>query len=79
MATQDNARRFLQKLADDHDFRQRVQKDPVSALAEYGFHPDPASVPKGGVDLPSSEHIAANLDSLGEKMTSSLGIVVFKA
>ncbi|HOV59095.1 MAG TPA: NHLP-related RiPP peptide [Rhodanobacteraceae bacterium] len=79
MATQENARRFLQKLAEDDQFRQRVQKDPLGALAEYGFHPDPKTIPAGGVSLPSSEHIASNLDDLGAKLTSSLGIVVFKA
>ncbi len=77
MATQENARKFLQRLADDDAYRAQVQKDPIGCLAEYGFKVDPAAAPKE-VNLPSKADIAANIDQLGERLTSSLGYVVFK-
>lgn len=77
MATQDNARKFLQRLADDDAYRAQVEKDPVGCLAEYGFKVDPAKAP-ASVNLPSSKEINANIDQLGERLTSSLGIVFFK-
>ena len=63
----------------DGQFRQRVQKDPLGALAEYGFHPIENHPGRRRLLHRAPSTWLANLDDLGPKLTSSLGIVVFKA
>ena len=76
MTTQENARKFLQRLADDDAYRAQVEKDPVGCLAEYGFKVDKAKAP-ARVKLPSSKEIKANIDQLSERISSTSGIYVF--
>ncbi|WP_147653799.1 NHLP-related RiPP peptide [Vulcaniibacterium gelatinicum] len=79
MTAQDNARKLLQLLATDDDFRRKFEADPVGLLKAYGIEVDPSQVPPGGVRLPSKEQIARNLDTLSNELHATMGIIVFKA
>jgi|GEM_PF-2825844 len=79
MTTQDQARAFLQRLADDPGFREKVQSDPASTLSEYGFKIDPANLPKRPIQLPKPEEIRANLDRMSGELTSGMAIIFFEA
>lgn len=76
MTTLDNARKMLERLASDDEFRARVEADPIGGLAEYGFKIDPANVPKS-VKLPEKAQIRANLDALSQEFHSTAGVVIF--
>lgn len=76
MATQDNARKLLERLASDDDFRALMEKSPVSAFAEYGIKVDPSIAP-GKVILPSKEEIGSDLDLLSKQIEGSYGYILF--
>ena len=77
MATQDNARKLLERLAEDDDFRARMEADPVAAFAEHGFTLDPAILPDKKVVLPSKEEIRGNLDKMSRQLEATSGWIVF--
>lgn len=76
MATQDNARKLLERLASDDDFRALMEKSPVAAFAEYGINVDPSIAP-GKVALPSKEEIGSDLDLLSKQIEGSYGFILF--
>ena len=76
MASQDNARKLLQRLAEDNAFRERMQADPIAAFAEYGFVIDPAIAPHR-IELPTRYEIDRNIDLLSRQMASTNGWIVF--
>lgn len=76
MATQENARKLLERLASDDDFRALMQKSPVAAFAEYGINVDPDIAP-GKVVLPSKEEIGSDIDLLTKQVQQSAGFIIF--
>ncbi|HZX78939.1 NHLP-related RiPP peptide [Lysobacter sp.] len=76
MTTSKNTLELLQRLADDDDFRSRLEANPVATLAEYGFQVDPAIAPFAA-HLPSKEHIRDNMDLLSKQMEASNTWVIF--
>lgn len=76
MAAQDNARKLLERLASDDDFRELMQKSPVTAFAEFGIHLDPEIAPSK-VILPSKEEIGSDIDLLSKQMQLSSGFIIF--
>ena len=76
MTGQDNSRKLLARLASDDDFRARMESDPISALAEYGFKVDPSIAP-GTVQLPSKEEISKNAELLSRQLEATSGWSVF--
>lgn len=76
MATQENARKLLERLATDDDFRAKMEADPVAAFAEHGFTIDPSIAP-AKVQLPSKEEINKNTDLLSKQLEATSGWVVF--
>lgn len=76
MANQDNARKLLERLAQDDAFRARMESDPITALAEYGFKVDPSIAP-AKVQLPSKEDILSNTELLSKQLEASYGFVIF--
>ena len=76
MATQDNARKLLERLASDDDFRARMEKSPVAAFAEYGITVDPGIAPSRVV-LPSKEEIGSDMDLLAKQIDRSFGFILF--
>lgn len=76
MAKQTKAQQLLERLASDDDFRARMEKEPVAALAEYGFVIDPEIAPSN-VALPSKEHIKENADLLAKQLEATSGWIVF--
>lgn len=76
MANQDNARKLLERLAQDDAFRAKMESDPIPVLAEYGFKVDPSIAP-GKVQLPSKEEIASNIDLLSKQLEATSAWVIF--
>jgi putative modified peptide len=76
MANKDNARKLLQRLAEDDAFREHMQTDPVAAFAEYGFKIDPGIAPNK-IELPSKYEISKNMDLLSQQMEATSGWIVF--
>ena len=76
MANQENARKLLERLASDDDFRSLMERSPVDAFAEYGIKVDPSIAPRKVV-LPSKEAIDANIDTLSRQIEHSVGFVLF--
>lgn len=76
MANQANARKLLERLAEDDAFREQMQADPIAALAEYGFKIDPDIAPHK-IELPSKYEISKNIDLLSQQMEATSGWVVF--
>jgi hypothetical protein len=56
----DQAVEFVSRLANDDDFRERLQKDPKSVLWDYGVELAPELIPEE-VELPAKEEIQAFL------------------
>lgn len=77
MANTENARKFLERVSSDPDYRKAVERDPVGELARHGFTVDPKDVPKEGIKLPSDEAIRKNLDHLSERMQATVGEIFF--
>lgn len=76
MTTQDNARKLLERLSTDDEFRARMEADPIAAFAEYGFTIDPEIAPRK-IELPSKYEISKNLDMLSRQIEATSGWVVF--
>lgn len=76
MASQENARKLLERLASDDDFRTSMESDPAAAFAEYGFVIDRAITP-GKVKLPTKEEISASSDLLSQQIEATNGWIVF--
>lgn len=76
MANQDNARKLLDRLATDDEFRASMEADPVAAFAEYGFAIDREIAP-GKVELPSKDEISKNSDLLSKQLEATSGWVIF--
>lgn len=76
MSSNDNARNLLLRLVQDAAFRTRMESDPVTAFAEYGFQIDPTIAPSA-VQLPSNQDIEQNIDLLSQQLEASDGWVVF--
>ncbi|MDQ3617474.1 MAG: NHLP-related RiPP peptide [Pseudomonadota bacterium] len=76
MTSQENARKLLQRLADDDDFRARMEADPVSVLAEHGFMVDREIAP-AKVELPSKEDINKNIELLSKQFDATNSWVIF--
>lgn len=76
MANQENARKLLERLASDDDFRSLMERSPVEAFAEYGIKVDPEIAPRKVV-LPSKEEIGSNLDLLAKQIDNSVGFILF--
>lgn len=66
----------LDKLGKDDDFRERMQADPVGALAGIGItlHPDQVPAVRS---LPSKEAIVSDQTALQSKIESADTMVVF--
>jgi putative modified peptide len=77
MATQDNARKLLQRLAEDDDFRARMEADPVAAFAEHGFTLDPDILPDKKITLPPKDEIERNIDKMSRQLEATSGWIVF--
>jgi len=60
------ARDFLKKLATDDKFRQRVQDDPRSVLAEYHITIKDSRLPRKPVLLPPKERVQELLNRIEE-------------
>ncbi|GAB2629509.1 NHLP-related RiPP peptide [Novilysobacter erysipheiresistens] len=76
MANQDNARKLLERLAQDDAFRAQMESDPITALAEHGFKVDPSIAPSK-VQLPSKDEITSNIDLLSKQLEATSGWVIF--
>lgn len=76
MTSNDNARNLLLQLVQNNAFRARMESDPVTAFAEYGFQIDPAIAPST-VQLPSNQDIEQNIDLLSRQLEASYGWIVF--
>lgn len=76
MANQDDARKLLDRLAKDDDFRASMQSDPVAAFAEYGFTIDPEIAP-AKISLPSKDEISKSADLLSKQLEATSGWVIF--
>ncbi len=76
MANQDNARKLLDRLATDDEFRASMEADPVAAFAKYGFTIDREIAP-GKVELPSKDEIGKNTDLLSKQIEATSGWVIF--
>ena len=76
MAKQTQARQLLERLASDDDFRARMEKEPVAALADYGFVIDPEIAP-ARITLPSKDDIKENSDLLAKQLEATSGWIVF--
>lgn len=68
-------RSFLQKLANDDEFRAALEKDPVGTLAAHNIEVDPADLPDAIV-LPSKEGLQEHLRHL-EASGSDIAYVAF--
>ncbi len=53
--TDDRHRSFMEKLAEDDDFRAELESRPGEMLRQYGIPHDPERVPKQGQLLPKEE------------------------
>lgn len=76
MANQEDARKLLDRLARDDDFRARMESDPVAAFAEYGFTVDREIAP-GKVNLPTREEISKSSDLLSKQLEATNGWIIF--
>jgi putative modified peptide len=76
MANQDNARKLLDRLAKDDEFRARMEADPVATFAEYGFTIDHAIAPNK-ITLPSKDEISKSIDLLSKQIEATNGWIVF--
>lgn len=76
MANQDNARKLLDRLATDDEFRANMEADPVAAFAEYGFDVDGGITP-AKVNLPSKDEISKNSELLSKQIEATSGWIVF--
>lgn len=76
MANQDNARKLLDRLAGDDDFRARMETDPVGAFAEYGFTIDQEIAPDK-ITLPTKDEISKSSDLLSKQIEASNGWIIF--
>lgn len=76
MADQDNARKLLERLAQDDAFRAKMESDPITSLAEYGFKVDPSIAP-AKVQLPSKDEITSNIDLLSKQLEATNVWIIF--
>jgi putative modified peptide len=76
MANQKSARKLLERLASDDDFRALMEKSPVAAFAEYGIHVDARVAPEKIV-LPSKEEIDSDIELLSQQIEHSAGFIIF--
>lgn len=76
MANQDNARKLLDRLAKDDDFRARMEADPVGAFAEYGFEINQEITPDK-VKLPTKDEISESSDLLSKQIEATNGWIIF--
>lgn len=76
MTNQDNARKLLERLATDDDFRAKMESDPITALAEHGFKVDPSIAPSK-VQLPSKEEISGNIELMSKQLEATSAWIVF--
>lgn len=76
MTSQENARKLLQRLAEDDAFRAQMEADPIAAFAEHGFTIDPAIAPRR-IELPSKYEISKNIDLLSQQIEATSGWVIF--
>lgn len=76
MTNQDSARKLLDRLATDDEFRASMEADPVAAFAEYGFTVDREIAPPK-VSLPSKDEISKNADLLSKQIEATSGWIVF--
>lgn len=76
MANQDNARKLLDRLATDDDFRARMETDPVAAFAEYGFTIDHEIAPSK-IKLPTKYEISKSADMLSKQIEATNGWIIF--
>lgn len=77
--------RLLDRLSSDDEFRDLFSRDPRAALAAVGHAEaaDPSQsegpwVCMHGEGLPSKAQIAQTRDALRERMTTDVGLVIFK-
>lgn len=76
MTGQDKARKLLERLASDDEFRSKMESDPIAALAEHGFEVDPSIAPNK-VQLPSKEEIRGNIELLSKQLEATNTWVIF--
>lgn len=57
----DQAVEFVRRLAEDDDFRERLQRDPKTVLWDYGVEISPDMIPET-VELPTKEDVRRMLD-----------------
>jgi len=60
---QTTIRDLLYRIATDADYRHQLIDDPVAVLGAAGIKIDPASIPSGGIQLPSNDEILRNLEA----------------
>jgi len=77
MTDQDSARKLLERLSTDDDFRSLMQKDPAAAFAEYGFKLDKEIAPDKQISLPSKQEIGESIDVLSKQMVATNGWIIF--
>lgn len=61
----DQAVEFVTRLAEDDDFRKRLQNDPKAVLWDYGVEAPPELIPET-VELPSKEAVQNFLEGASE-------------
>ena len=59
----DETLRFLERLAEDDDFRGRLARIPETVLREYGIELTPSLIPRG-VELPAKEQVRSVIDEI---------------
>lgn len=60
---QTTIRDLLYRIATDVDYRDQLIADPAAVLGTAGILIDSASIPPGGIQLPSNEEILRNLEA----------------
>lgn len=74
--THDQADEFLDKLANDQQFREQFLGNPALVLATMGVKLDPSLVPSVR-RLPSKEAIQASREAIKSKLVGTAGLPMF--
>jgi putative modified peptide len=76
LSTQEDARRLIERLAEDDEFRAKMERDPVAAAAEYGFVIDASKLPANGITLPPKDVLRKQADELAARFYASPDVIV---
>ncbi len=76
MSTQEDARRLIERLAEDDEFRSSMEHDPVAGAAEYGFAIDPTKLQANSITLPPKDVLRKQADELATRFYSAPDVIV---